>query len=77
MPNPSEAVLDRKSRPIYEALNRGDTKVRKSFSGHEHPNDALITTSFASYCITSIVRALVPRIHEDCSFLEQAASERV
>lgn len=46
MPQPSEAVLERKTRPIYDALNRGDSKV-----------DIKLYTALCMFCALCSARA--------------------
>jgi hypothetical protein len=55
MPNPSGAVLDRKSRPIYDALNRGDTKVRDRRNELAHLITTFITSPDYFFAITCIL----------------------
>jgi hypothetical protein len=55
MPNPSGAVIDRKSRPIYDALNRGDTKVRDRRNELAHLITTFITSPDCFFVITCIL----------------------
>ena len=56
MPAPTDAVIDRKTRPIYDALNRGDSKVCTPWWGTAPFTDLISRFSRMQQHASSIAR---------------------